>query len=122
MVKTIKLEQSSLVRTILLFLVLILQIRVRVGAACDAGYAPDGDSCLPCPAGYYSSIDSETCTPCVPGTFTAKEGSPSCTNCPEGTYQSEDGQTSCTNCVAVYRIGSRWIERSSLNLLNEIPY
>ncbi len=41
---------------------------------CDAGYYTNGDTCDICQAGTYSSIDSESCTPCPTYTYTNASG------------------------------------------------
>ena len=57
---------------------------------CEAGNYLKGSSCLPCPAGSYSSTNNSFI----------------CTLCPVETYQDLDGQTSCIMCSGVDVEGS----------------
>ena len=57
--------------------------------ACRPGTAVSADlfSCVPCPAGRYSSnYNADTCSPCAAGTFGADEGISKCTLCDAGTF------------------------------------
>ena len=64
--------------------------------SCLAGYKKEGDTCIPCEAGTYSSIPSSTCLPCE-AQYYSQEGATSCTPCPESMY-SDTKAPSCTSC------------------------
>ena len=67
-------------------------------ATCAAGYKKEGNSCVMCPAGTYSSAGSTSCSSCAAGTYSGS-GAASCTTCPSNTY-SEAGAGSCSSCPA----------------------
>lgn len=72
---------------------------------CSAGYYLN-KSCIPCPAGYYSSfLYGDKCLPCPPGTFNPYVGASSvlmCLNCQYGTYSLEEGSSVCLECPSSY--------------------
>jgi hypothetical protein len=83
-------------------------------AQCRPGTVQDGLNCADCPAARYSALnDSDVCTDCAPGTYSAarseqctacapgtvSNGSLSaCTACPVGTSQERAGQSKCVAC------------------------
>ena len=70
---------------------------------CDAGYAPDGDSCAPCADGYYKGLPgNEACAACSTGKVgaavqTRTYENTSCVVCPAHTYWA--ATTKCENCT-----------------------
>ena len=72
---------------------------------CDAGYALEGDSCVPCADGYYKGFSgNEACAACSTGKLGADVPertleNVSCVACPANTYWDLAGTTPvCTNC------------------------
>ena len=57
----------------------------------------DESSCHACPKGTYSAMGSSFCSPCLPGTFSGSERSPSCSPCPSTAY-SGLGWSRCFEC------------------------
>ena len=69
---------------------------------CEPGYYANGDSCIPCNPGFYSSRSSTKCSECSPGTYTNKEGMEKCLKCEKGTYNNGYKETKCNKCPAGY--------------------
>jgi len=67
---------------------------------CPPGsYLQNSETCIPCPAGTFSSIENATtCTSCAPGSFSNSSSSTACYLCPSGTYSDDYGSTSCSLC------------------------
>jgi hypothetical protein len=67
---------------------------------CAAGSysGPFSSGCTLCSPGYYATVGS-SCSPCLPGTYSALSGSATCTSCPSGHF-SGPSALSCTLCSA----------------------
>jgi hypothetical protein len=71
-----------------------------------------GNYCVPCEAGYRDNYDPNIrdvagsgtispklyCVPCLPGTFSPKEGAIICISCAQGTFAQSLGQSTCEKC------------------------
>jgi hypothetical protein len=75
---------------------------------CETGTYRDGEQCLMCVAGTYSStLGAASCSICTAGKYSVS-GAASCTNCPAGKYLTDDGTfalfhdnvTDCVDCPA----------------------
>ena len=76
----------------LIFCITVFSIRTN---ACVPGYYGQGEECLPCPAGKYST-SGDYCFSCEEGTYAVGTGNPSCQVCPRDTASCEpDGTISC---------------------------
>ena len=67
---------------------------------CQPGEEMTYRGCKPCSAGDFSTGSTgpaEICTPCAPGSYTAKQGSSKCALCPAG-QSSDQGSADCTVC------------------------
>jgi hypothetical protein len=64
--------------------------------------------CQVCKPGRFAPEGSDTCLPCVAGTFSA-DGAGSCTACPAGRFAPGEGNTQCQVCPA----GTHSTERSA---------
>jgi len=76
------------------------EIEVGAPGTCPAGTQndPNGDGCLSCPAGTFSSSpNSDTCTVCPPGTWNTVVNATSCNTCAANTY-SGGASGPCNNC------------------------
>jgi hypothetical protein len=70
---------------------------------CSAGRAAERPlsekDCLPCAAGTFSLAGAASCSTCLAGHFTSKQGQSACSRCPAGSYQAEPQRTACLACL-----------------------
>ncbi len=94
---------------------------------CKAGYEKNGNSCMPCQGGYYSSAGG-VCKKCPKGTKSNSNGaSIECINCDSANeYQDLEAQINCKTCSLGFvadnhkackqcAIGTRWNGNSCVN-------
>lgn len=82
---------------------------------CPIGYTLLGQSCIPCPAGFFKpETGNAACKPCPAGTLSERQwgsveclckpgstgSSGSCTTCAAGTYKTVAGSGACLKCAA----------------------
>ena len=69
---------------------------------CSKGTYRDGERCVECDPGYYSTeLEAKNCTECPPGSYVKISGSlsaSSCILCSEGFYTKHSGSSKCLNC------------------------
>ena len=60
--------------------------------------ATSSSQCTSCSPGYYSGVQSASCSVCPAGTFSPNSGSSACLDCSAGTFAATEGCSSCSSC------------------------